>query len=247
MLQVITQLLSLKIWFTKALQAFDNCCMNWFSFPTQRCSLVNISVRGGEWPDPERPCPSQSSLGTRFGGHCQPFCRLCSLPNSAWKVLSVLSLAALQPSSGWWGGGRGPTPLSRAPTPGAGDKSGSISPLRTWPTQLFPSAPPWLAPFSVSSKHSFHTTQPLPPTLCCPRILSPIRGSTPRPWFFPPFPWGWTFLRPSPSPHTPCYSQSKPVFVRRLAPCTGKLAEENVLFTLMPVSQTRGAKVHKFT
>lgn len=52
---------------------------------------------------------------------------------------------------------------------------------------------------------------------------------------------------PPPSPHTLCYSQSKPVFVRKLAPCTGKLAEENVLFTLMPVSQMRGANVHKFT
>lgn len=40
-----------------------------------------------------------------------------------------------------------------------------------------------------------------------------------------------------------CHSQSEPTFVCRLALWTGKLAEENVLFTLLPLSQRREANV----
>lgn len=57
-------------------------------------------------------------------------------PLGAWKA-ACLFLAVLQPS-----GGRGLVAPSAAPAPapGAGNKSGRISPLGTQPSQLFPTA-----------------------------------------------------------------------------------------------------------
>lgn len=88
----------------------------------------------------------------------------------------------------------------------------------------------------MSSKHRFHTTQPLPPTRVALGFCLQLEGVPPGPDSRLHFPEVGRSCGPPPHTHSVLFSEQA-----SLCPQTGslhgKLADANVLFTLMPVSQ----------